>query len=200
MITANGRSGIFEQVIESRKLDRFPYTKLDSNQEAILDGHLQAATRTSRNCESLRDPLELKYIQEVAMKMYAGLDMPPPAIHVLDSPMSCALAWAHTPVSVAERWRIFNDDFYTHPLSSVISDVIQDGYDAFERLVNHTISTSLLPAISNPIRQEYETLGRVGDLVATAITGVKNPLRDAELAGMFSKQVEALPEQLRTVL
>jgi hypothetical protein len=178
-----------EQAIESRKVDRFPYGKLTPDQRSMLDEHLQAATRTSRNCESLRDPLELKYIREVATKLYAGLDLQAPTIYILDSPMACAFAWAHTPKSVAERWRVFHEEFYTHPLSSTITDMIADGYNACTRLVEHTIDISILTALRGPIVDNYADLGRAGELVSTAITSVKNPFQNAELMGMFTQQV-----------
>src|SRR5277367_468495 len=149
--------------------DRFPYTKLDLQQRAILDGHLNSATRSSRNTETLRDSLELKYVQEVANKMYAGLGENAPTIYTLDSPMACAWVWAHTPKGTAERWRVFNDDFYTHPLAATLVDVVQDGYNAFTRLVEHTIDISIDRRLIAQTREAYDDLGRIGDLIATAI-------------------------------
>jgi hypothetical protein len=171
--------------------DKFPFTKIDATQKLMLDEHLKAATRSSRNCDSIRDPLELNYLRSVVQKLYAGLDLPTPTIYILDSPMSCAFTWGHTPTTVADRWRVFNDEFYTHPLSATLTDVIQDGYNAFTRLVDHSISVSIQPNLSIPIIQEYDQLDRVGDLISTAITSVENPLQNAELVGMFAKQVEA---------
>src|SRR5271170_6496788 len=134
-------------------VNKFPFMKLDAMQRSLLDTHLKAATASSRSCESLRDPLEFKHVQQTITKLYAGLDLPTPAIHVLGSPMSCAFAWAHTPQGVAERWKVFNDDFYTHPMSSPIVDVIADGYHAFTRLVEHSISTSIELALAAPIEE-----------------------------------------------
>src|ERR1700675_2593832 len=111
--------------------DKFPFTKIDDAQRLMLNGHLKAAQNSSRSCETLRDPLELQYVQQTITKLYAGLDLPTPKIYILDSPMSCAFAWGHTPLGVADRWRVFNDEFYTHPLSATLTDVIQDGYSAF---------------------------------------------------------------------
>ena len=170
---------------------KFPYTKINAAQKRMLNEHLQAAESSSRSTESLRDPLELKYVQETITKLYAGLDLPTPAIHILSSPMSCAFAWAHTPQGVAERWKVFNDDFYTHPMSSPIVDVIADGYHAFTRLVEHSISTSMEPSLSAPIEEEYLKLERVGELVATQIISLENPLADAKLVAMFAKDVKA---------
>lgn len=185
-----------EQVIDSRRTDRFPFRKLDPDQRRLMDKHYEAAARTSRNTESLRDPLEQKFIRETVTKLYAGLDLPAPTIYILDSPMACAFAWGHTPQAVADRWRVFHDEFYTHPLSSTIIDVIQDQYDAVERLVDHTITVSMLSNLSDPIQQKYDDLGRVGDLIATAIGSVEKPYQNKELLDSFIKQVEKnIPNQ-----
>jgi hypothetical protein len=69
--------------------------------------------------------------------------------------------------------------------------VIQDGYNAFSRLVDHSISVSMTPMLSDPIRQDYVELERVGELVSTAITSVENPFQDAELVEMFRREVKA---------
>jgi hypothetical protein len=171
--------------------EKFPYTALDAAQASMLDWHLREATLSARNCESMRDPLERKHIGEVVAKLYASLDLPPPTVYILGSPMSCAFAWSHTPQTPADRWRVFHDEFYTHPLSSTLVDVISDGYNAFTRLVDHSISTSMTPMLSTPIRQDYTELERVGELVATAITSMENPLQNAELTAMFRKEIEA---------
>jgi len=171
--------------------DRFPYRKLTVAQKCMMDEHFKAATVSSRNTESLRDPLELKYIREVITKLYAGLDMPTPIIHILGSPMSCAFAWGHTPQTVADRWRVFHDEFYSHPLSSPLVDVIADGYNAFTRLVDHAISISIIPEVSQPILRQYDELERVGDLISTAITNIENPLQNVKLVKMFAKDIEA---------
>jgi len=170
---------------------KFPYKELDGTQQSLLRTHLQAATKSSRDTMSLRDPQEFQYVRETITKLYAGLDLPTPAIHVLGSPMSCAFAWAHTPQGVAERWRVFNDEFYTHPLSSPIVDVIADGYNAFTRMVDHGISVSIIPELSDPIQEEYLQLERVGELLATAIISTQNPMQNAELVAMFAKDVAA---------
>src|SRR5271168_1107051 len=171
--------------LQDKMADKFPFTKLDTQQQKLLDEHLQAARISAQSTESLRNPQELKYVQETITKLYAGLDLPTPAIHILSSPMSCAFAWAHTPQGIAERWKVFHDDFYTHPLSSPIVDVIADGFNAFTRMVEHSISTSIEPKLSSVIEEEYLKLERVGDLAARAITSVENPLSDAQLMGMF---------------
>lgn len=172
-------------------VDKFPYRELSQSQRRMLDEHLQAARSSARNTESLRDPKEFKAVQETVTKLYAGLDLPTPAIHVLNSPMSCAFAWAHTPQGVAERWKVFNDDFYTHPLSSPIVDVIADGYNAFTRLVEHSISISITPTLSTPIVEEYNQLERVGDLLATVITSLEKPMDNAKFVERFAKDVKA---------
>lgn len=164
-----------------------PFTNLSASQKNLLDEHLQATIRTTRSCDSLRDPLELRYIEEVVTKLYAGLEMQPPKIYILDSPMSCAFAWAYTPQTVADRWRAFHgESFYTHPLSNPVIDVITDGYAAFQRTVEHTISTS---GLDQSLKLQYDDLDRVGDLVATAITSVLNPMTNSELRSMFDGQV-----------
>jgi hypothetical protein len=171
--------------------DRFPFNKLDKEQRALLDSHYDAAKRTSRNTESLRDPLELKYLHQVVTKLYGDLNLSPPAVYVLDSPLSCAFMWAHTPQTTAERWRVFHDEFYTHPLSSPIIDMLSDGFSAFSRLVELNISTSVDHTLENGERNKYTDLARVGDLVSTAITSIKNPLHDENLLASFRQQIGA---------
>lgn len=170
--------------------EKFPYTKLDLTQKVMIDEHLQAATTSSRNCASLRDPQELQNLRQVITKLYAGLDLPTPAIYILDSPISCAFAWGHTPQTVADRWRVFHDEYYTHPLSSPIIDVIADGYNAFTRLVAASIGTSISEAVNRPIEDSFLQLGRVGELVRTAIESMSDPMQDAELVNSFAKDIE----------
>jgi hypothetical protein len=179
-----------EHLIEGQRHDRFPFTTLTREQRKILDDHANAAFRTSRNTDTIRDPLERKYLTEMATKIYAGLDMPTPTIYILDSPMACAFAWGHTPQTVADRWRVFHDEFYTHPLSQPITDIIQDQYNAVRRLVDHNITVGILPTLSAQYEARYDELGRVGDLIHTAITSVEKPFQNAELLKIFTSQVE----------
>src|SRR5271156_5084104 len=167
------------------------FSKLTPEQQGMVDSHFAATKRTSQSCESMRDPLEEKYLREVVTKLYASLDMRPPAIYILDSPMACAYMWSHVPQTTADRWRVFHDEFYTHPLSSPIVDVIADGYNAFTRLVEHTLTVSIIPSLSAPILDDYEQLERVGDLVATAITSVENPMQNKKLTEMVVNDIEA---------
>lgn len=171
--------------------DSFTFKKLDKAQSKLLATHLEAATRSSRSTESLRDPLEQKFMREVVTKLYASLDLAVPQIYVLDSPMAGAFAWAHTPQTVADRWRVFHDEFYTHPLSSPVVDVITDGFNAFTRLVEGNISNSISGEINSKMREQYDDLARVGDVVETAITSVEKPLQTAELVASFYDQVDA---------
>lgn len=178
-----------EQAIESRRVDRFPFRELTSEQRQMLDGHVEATFRVSRSTDSLRDPLELKYIREVATKLYASLDMGVPSIYVLDSPMAGAYAWGHTPVAVADRWRVFHDEFYTHPLSQPITDVFRDQYAAAKRLMDHNVTVSIQQGLSDPYEERYRELGRVGDLIHTAIASVEKPYQNKELLDRFTEQV-----------
>lgn len=165
------------------------FDKLTSEQQGMVDAHFAATKRISQNCESVRDPLEEKYLREVVTKLYASLDMRPPAIYILDSPMACSYMWSHVPQTTADRWRVFHDEFYTHPLSSPITDVIQDGFNAFDRLVTGTISAHMHSSVANTIDRRYQDLARVGDVVNTAISNVTKPLADSALLASFHNQV-----------
>jgi hypothetical protein len=168
-----------------------PFEKLSREQESLLDRHLQDATRVNRNCDSLRDPQEFKHLKGVVEKLYATLDLAPPTIYLLDSPLACAYAWAYTPQSVADRWRLFHDEFYTHPLHCPIIDMITDHFTAFSRMVNGTIAQNMHSSGVTKWEAGYNDLDRVGDTIATAITSVANPMSNPEYVDMFSKQVEA---------
>jgi hypothetical protein len=165
------------------------FDKLTVQQQSMVDAHLQATTRINRNCESMRDTLEEKYLREVVTRLYGSLNMSPPAIYILDSPLACSYMWSHVPQTVADRWRVFHDEFYTHPLSSPIVDVIQDGFNAFDRLVNGTISGHMHSSVSSKIERGYRELERVGDLVHTAIANVTHPLANSEFVTSFHDQV-----------
>jgi hypothetical protein len=117
-----------------------PFEKLSKEQQSLLDTHLKAATASNHNCDSLRDPLEFQYLKSVVEKLYATLDLAPPTIYVLDSPLACAYAWAFTPQSVADRWRLFHDEFYTHPLHCPIIDMITDHFTAFTARLSRSSS------------------------------------------------------------
>ena len=118
--------------------------------------------------------------------------MAPPTIYLLDSPLACAYAWGFTPQSVADRWRLFHDEFYTHPLHCPIIDMITDHFSAFSRMVNGTIQQNMPRGVGVPKWElDYNDLDRVGDTIATAITNIPNPMSNVEYVDMFSKQVEA---------
>jgi hypothetical protein len=168
-----------------------PFEKLSREQESLLDSHLQGATRVNRNCASLRDPLEFKYLKGVVEKLYATLDLAAPTIYLLDSPLACAYAWGFTPQSVADRWRLFHDEFYTHPLHCPIIDMITDHFSAFTRMVGGTISQNMHHSGISKWEAGYNDLDRVGDTIATALTSIPNPMGNTEYVDMFSKQVEA---------
>jgi|SRR5271166_2673814 len=179
-----------EQAIEARRVDRFPFRELSPAQRQMLNGHVETTARVARNTDSLRDPVELKYIHEVASKLYASMDMAMPSIYVLDSPIAGAYAWGHTPQSVADRWRVFHDEFYTHPLSQPIVDVMHDQFVAAQRLMDHNVTVSILQGLSSPYEEKYEELGRVGDLIQTAVASVEKPFQNKELLDNFIQQIE----------
>lgn len=168
-----------------------PFEKLTKEQQSLLDTRFQEAKSINRNCESLRDPLEFKYLKGVVEKLYATLDLAPPTIYLLDSPLACAYAWAYTPQSVADRWRLFHDEFYTHPLHCPIIDMITDHFSAFQRMVNGTISQNMHGTGISKLESDYSDLDRVGDTISTALTSIVNPMSHPEYVDMFSKQVEA---------
>lgn len=169
-----------------------PFETLSEEQQSLLDRNIREATEINRNCASLREPQEFNKLKRVVERLYATLDMAPPSIYLLDSPMACAYAWGFTPQSVADRWRLFHDEFYTHPLHCPIIDMISDHYSAFERMVGGTISQNMPVSIrQRSVEANFNDLDRVGDTIATAITSVASPMNNTELVGMFSKQIDA---------
>jgi len=171
--------------------DRFPISKFTPEQTCMLADGIAETLAIGKNTKSLRDSEELASLNQTVGKLYSGLDLQPPAIYILDSPMACAFAWSHTPQTTAARWRVFNDEFYTHPLSSPIVDVISDGYNAFTRLVQLNISTSIRPELYNPIHQQYSDFNRVGNLIEQAIVSLERPMQNTSLVESFRKQVNA---------
>jgi hypothetical protein len=171
--------------------ERFPFGKLNPDQRRMLDEHYEMTALANRNCETLRDPQEQAYLATVVQKLYATLDLSMPRVYILDSPLSCAYAWTHTPQNVADRWRVFHDEFYTHPMSSPIVDVITDGYNAFTRLVEINIDASIPRTLHNTEQARYDDLSRVGDLIDTAIRNVKDPMLNDKLVNAFRKDVMA---------